>query len=75
MMLEATSIVWGMSGAEAYLGGALEMLDTISVDIVVRSNRLAQFVAYDHSWTLGGWPAGEYHDAAAGIRERGLNSP
>lgn len=45
------------------------MLNAISVDIVMGANRLAQFVAYDHSGALSGWPAGKDHDATAGIRE------
>ena len=55
-----------------YLGGSLEVLDAVSVDIVVRSDRLPQLGRDDHARSVGGRSTGEEHDPSASVGERGL---
>ena len=45
------------------------MLRTVSVDIMVRTDRLLQLVANNHTWAFGGWTTGEDQDASAGVGE------
>ena len=54
------------------LGGALEVLRTIAVDVVVGSNGLLELVADDHAGTLGCWTTRKEHDASASIRKSSL---
>ena len=56
----------------AYLGSTLEMLDAISVDVVVRSDGFSEFWADNQSRSIGRWSTGEQHDSSTSVGESGL---
>jgi hypothetical protein len=51
------------------------MLDTVSIDIVMRSDRLPELLSNDHPWTFRRWATGKEHDSPTGVREGGLDHP
>jgi len=57
----------------AYLGGTLEVLDAISVDVVVRSDGFSEFWADNQSRSIGRWSTGEQHDSSTSVWECGLS--
>lgn len=58
----------------AHLGGSLEMLDTVPVNIVVGTDGLSQLRRDDHTRSVGGWTSGEQHDSSTSVGERILLS-
>lgn len=55
-----------------YLDSFLVVLDVVSINIVVRADRLLQLRADDMTRALSGRTTGEDHDASTRVLERGL---
>lgn len=55
-----------------HLGRTLEVLDAVSVDIVVRSDGLPELWSDDHTGSVRGRSPREQHDPSASVREGGL---
>lgn len=55
-----------------YLQGLLVVLDVVTVDIVVRADRLSELGTDDHAGTFGSGTTSEEHNAATSILERRL---
>ena len=50
------------------------MLDSVSLDIVMRSNGFLELGTDDHSWTFRRRTSSEEHDSSSGVGEGGLGS-
>jgi hypothetical protein len=55
------------------LDGALVMFNTISINVVMRTDGLLQFVAHDHARALSGGATSKQHDTSTRIGERRLH--
>lgn len=60
---------------DPYLDGLLVVLDVITVDVMVRSDRLLQLRSDNVARAFSSCTAREDHDTRAGILERGLKQP
>jgi hypothetical protein len=55
-----------------HLGSTLEVLDAVSVNVVVRSDRLPKLRADDKTRSIGRWSTREQHDSSTSVGESGL---
>lgn len=67
-----SAIVVSTLKTDSYLGRPLEMFDAVSIDIVMRSDRLSELLSYHHPRAFCGRSAGKEHDSRASVGKGGL---